>query len=74
MNNETFIVRCPQCGAKNRVIGNRKGSRAVCGKCKTQLDLNLLFPDRLLNVCDTSFFEEVVRFNGPVVVDFTAPW
>jgi hypothetical protein len=46
----------------------------VCGKCKTQLDLSALFPNRPLNTTDSSFYDEVIRFNGPVFVDFTAPW
>jgi thioredoxin 2 len=74
MDHDSFIVRCPRCGARNRVPGARRSGSAVCGKCKAELDLAILFPSRPLNVSDTSFYEEVVRFNGPVFVEFTAPW
>ena len=74
MNKASFIVRCPRCGARNRVPGNHTSDNAVCGKCKSSLDLSLLYPDRPLNVSDSTFSDEVVRFNGPVLVEFSAPW
>jgi thioredoxin 2 len=74
MNNVSFIVRCHRCGAKNRIPDNHTSGKAVCGKCKASLDLSILYPDRLLNVSDSTFSDEVVRFNGPVLVEFSAPW
>ncbi|MDD5007722.1 MAG: hypothetical protein PHU49_04585 [Syntrophorhabdaceae bacterium] len=74
MDRGNFIVRCSRCGAKNRIPGDRPGNGAVCGKCRTNLDLSLLYPDRPLNASDTTFHNEVVTFNGPVLVEFTAPW
>ena len=74
MDDGSFIVRCPQCGTKNRVPNKRTTGNIVCGKCKSQLDLTLLFPHGFLRVNDSSFYDEVIRFNGPVLVDFTAPW
>jgi thioredoxin 2 len=68
-----FIVRCSQCGARNRVPGSRRG-QAVCGKCKARLDLGILYPDRPIDVSDRAFADEVARFNGPVLVEFSAPW
>ena len=74
MNSEYFIIRCDRCGAKNRIPGSQRGTQAVCGKCKAKLDLSLLYPDRPIDVSDTTFSDEVVRFNGPVLVEFSAPW
>jgi transcription elongation factor Elf1 len=68
-----FIVRCSQCGAKNRVSGSRSG-QAVCGRCKSRLDLSILYPDRPIDVSDSTFSDEVVRFAGPALVEFSAPW
>ncbi len=34
---ETKIMRCGQCGAKNRVAASRPASEARCGKCKAPL-------------------------------------
>ena len=74
MDQENFIVRCSRCGAKNRIPGNRISGNAVCGKCKAGLDLGLRYPDRAIDVSDGTFADEVVKFNGPVLVDFSAPW
>jgi thioredoxin 2 len=74
MYNNNLIVLCPRCGAKNRIPENRTAGNAVCGKCKTQLNLTVLFPNRPLNATDSSFHDEVIRFNSPVLVDFKAPW
>ena len=74
MSKETSVVRCPQCGAKNRVPKDRWREQAVCGRCKAKLNLSLLYPDSPVDVDDATFEEEVVRFPGPVLIDFTAPW
>jgi hypothetical protein len=73
MSADTFIVRCPRCGTKNRVPGNRSGERAVCGKCKTPIDLSTLYPDRRLDISDDLFKREVLGFQGPVLLDFYSP-
>ena len=74
MDENNFIVRCPRCGAKNRIPYKRTVGNAVCGKCKNQLDLTVLFPSGPINSTDSSFYDEVIRFNGAVLVDFTASW
>jgi thioredoxin 2 len=74
MSNEPIIVRCPQCGAKNRIPRNRWGGEPTCGKCKVALRLSYLYPDSPVDVTDTTFDEEVIRFPGAVLLDFTAPW
>lgn len=74
MTSDSVIVRCPDCGTKNRVPRNRWGEKPRCGKCKRPLDLSRLFPDSLVDVGDATFPQEVASFPGPVVVDFTAPW
>ncbi len=74
MNAGSVIVRCPRCGAKNRVPENRWGEKAVCGKCKTSLELSRLFPDHPVQISDASFRREVLDFSGPVLVEFYAPW
>jgi thioredoxin 2 len=74
MSGDSMIVRCPQCGTKNRIPGSRWGGRAVCGKCKATLDLAGLYPDGPVRVSDRSFQHEVVDFPGSVLVEFSAPW
>jgi thioredoxin 2 len=59
------IVRCPNCGAKNRL---RPNAEAVprCAKCKTLLPW--------ITSATEESFEDEVRAPVPVVVDFWAAW
>jgi len=34
---DTFIIKCPGCGAANRIPANRMGMTATCGKCHEEL-------------------------------------
>ena len=69
---EPQLVRCPSCGATNRVplekIG--KGLQPVCGRCKTALR----FENKPVNVTDANFAAEVERSPLPVLLDMWAPW
>jgi thioredoxin 2 len=75
MNQESFIVLCPHCGAKNRIPLPKMSSQARCGKCHQSL---LSSPesstDGPVDITDASFQKEVVGYPGPVLVDFWAPW
>jgi thioredoxin 2 len=59
------IVRCPNCGAKNRLRPKADGVPR-CAKCKTLLPW--------LTSATESTFEDEIRAPVPVVVDFWAPW
>lgn len=72
--NDSIIVHCPQCGTKNRIPANRKGEQGICGKCGARLASAQTYPSRPVDVSDRSFAEEVKAFQGPVLVEFTAPW
>ncbi len=74
MENESLVVRCPQCGTKNRIPESRRGSKGVCGKCGAALDLATLYPVRAVDISDKTFYSEVVGFPGVVLVEFSAPW
>ena len=73
MNDESVIVRCNSCGAKNRVPRNRLADNPVCGKCKSPLPAgsSVLKP---VDVTDNTFHSEVLSFRGPVFIDCWAPW
>ena len=66
------LVRCPSCGATNRVplekIG--KGLQPVCGRCKTALP----FENKPVKVTDANFAAEVERSPLLVLLDMWAPW
>jgi len=74
MVQDSFISRCKQCGAKNRIPRSRVGERAVCGKCRAPLHLATAYPEHAIDVNERTFDAEVLRFSGPVLVLFWAPW
>lgn len=73
MVQDSFIVRCSNCGAKNRIPRSRAGDRAVCGKCRTPLP-PAVFPAHSVDVPEYAFDAEVLKFPGSVIVLFWAPW
>ena len=65
------MVRCPQCGAVNRVplakVG--EGRSPICGRCKVSLPVGTP-----VTVTDATFAAEVEQAPVPVLVDMWAPW
>ena len=69
------IVRCPMCGAKNRVTDDQRARQPVCGRCKTPLAIAAAAaPAKPLTVTDATFPDVVERATLPVLVDLWAPW
>jgi thioredoxin 2 len=66
------LIRCPSCGATNRVPRERisQGLQPVCGRCKTALAVD----NRPVTVTDATFAAEVERSPVPVLLDMWAPW
>lgn len=73
MNSKNIIVRCPNCGTKNRIPGHRLTDRPICGKCKGYLPVPAS-DHRPVEVSDKTFNTEVLTVPGPVLVDCWAPW
>jgi thioredoxin 2 len=69
---ETQLIRCPSCGATNRVPLDKveQGLEPVCGRCKTPLPLR---PEPV-TVTDATFPAEVERSPVPVLLDLWASW
>jgi thioredoxin 2 len=69
---ETRLIRCPSCGATNRVPLDKVegGLRPVCGRCKTPLPAEV----GPVTVTDATFAAEVERSPLPVLLDLWAPW
>jgi len=69
---ETLLIRCPACGATNRVPQEKiaVGLKPVCGRCKAPLPV----PQGPVTVTDATFSAEVERSPLPVVLDMWAPW
>lgn len=70
---ETELIRCTNCGAKNRVPQEKieQGLQPVCGRCKARL---LGGGDKPLTVTDATFSAEVENSPLPVLLDMWAPW
>jgi thioredoxin 2 len=66
-------VRCPSCGAVNRIPPLAAGRKAVCGKCKTPLTAART-PAGPVYVTDGNFANEVDRSPVPVLLDLWADW
>jgi len=66
------LIRCPGCGADNRVPRDKieSGLTAICGRCKTPLPRTAA----PLTVTDASFSNDVERSPLPVLVDAWAAW
>jgi thioredoxin len=68
------LVKCSSCGTMNRVPPLRPGRTAVCGKCKTPLDISTARPAGPIPVTDQTFAEQVERSQIPVLLDLWADW
>jgi thioredoxin 2 len=66
------LIRCPSCGANNRVPSKKleRGLQPVCGRCKTPL----LSDNKPLTVTDATFSAQVEQSPVPVLLDLWAPW
>jgi thioredoxin len=74
---ESRLVRCPTCGATNRVPLDKldAGRQPVCGRCKNPLPVGNVRDDaRPMTVTDATFAAEVERSPVPVLLDAWAPW
>lgn len=71
---EGTIVRCPNCGTKNRIPVQKSGMQGICGKCGSKLPVSRSYANRPVETSDSDFESEVIGFGGPVLVEFTAPW
>ncbi len=72
MTDGNLVVRCRQCGTKNRLALSRMDEGPKCGKCGSLLPDTRL--DGPVDITDTSFESEVIQSPVPVLVDCWAPW
>jgi thioredoxin 2 len=66
-----MIMRCPSCGAQNRIPPDKLDRRARCGECRTGIS-----PVSAPYAVESSaeFFDLVAKSPLPVLVDFWAAW
>ncbi len=68
------IIKCPNCGAKNRIDDRASKLQPVCGRCGAKLSVFNRGGGKPMVITDSNFAEEVLRANKPVLVDCWAPW
>jgi thioredoxin 2 len=73
MNQDNVIIRCENCGTKNRLPRNRLQDKPRCGKCQLPLSIGN-FNDRPVLITDNTFGDEVISHHGGVLIDCWAPW
>ena len=66
------LIKCPHCGATNRVPKNRLKQNPLCGRCHKPLSLSSM-TERPLNITDETFPSEIMRYPGPALVMFWSP-
>ena len=66
---DTIMIRCPHCGASNRVPDARLAEASNCGRCH-----ELLFTGRPLELDQAGFDQLVATEEIPLLVDFWASW
>jgi len=64
-----MILRCPDCGTRNRVPRERLSDRPVCGRCKAPLEM-----PGPQEVTDGTFQQDVLASPLPVLLDCWASW
>ena len=69
---DTQLIRCPACGASNRVPREKieRGLEPVCGRRQAPLPA----VGKPAQVTDATFAAEVERSPLPVLLDIWAPW
>jgi len=67
---DKIMLKCPACGAMNRVDERRLTAQPVCGRCGKPLTA----PSKPIHVGGAEFQKEVLDWPGTVLVDFWAPW
>lgn len=73
MDQKNIIIKCANCGAKNRIPEERLNQGPICGKCRAPLKV-VDAPAVPVDVTDQTFSRAVLSFPGPVLVDCWAPW
>lgn len=73
MDQETTLIACSKCGAKNRVPTAKLYDRPLCGKCRAPLALHGK-ESPAAAVTDGTFTREVLALAEPVLLVLWAPW
>ena len=69
---DSRLIRCPSCGANNRVALQKleQELQPICGRCRNLLPIE----SKPFAVTDANFAAEIERSPVPVLLDLWAPW
>jgi len=70
---DSAILKCRECGTKNRILFSRIKDRPRCGKCKASLNTGMIYTSPV-TVTDQTFDREVLGHDGSVLLQCWAPW
>lgn len=73
MTDERVLIKCRNCGARNRIPVARLNDGPRCGRCKTPFPA-IATPNRPVVVSDRTFADEVLASPLPVLLDCWASW
>jgi thioredoxin 2 len=73
MDQETIVITCGKCGAKNRIPTAKLHDRPLCGKCHAPLSVHGK-EGLAVQVTDGTFTREVLASTEPVLLVLWAPW
>ncbi len=71
---DSYMMRCNNCGTKNRIPTDKIGSVAKCGKCRAPINTDELAIEKPVIVTDDDFEANVLKSSLPVLLDCWAPW
>ncbi len=73
MANETVLIRCRNCGTRNRIPTVKLKDGPRCGRCKAPFP-PIATPNRPVMVTDRTFADEVLASPLPVLLECWAAW
>jgi thioredoxin 2 len=66
-----YVIHCSFCGTANRIPADKEGKIGRCGSCRRELPPMYYRP---VHLSDSTFDTFIGRYNGPVLIEFWAPW
>ncbi len=73
MTSENIIIKCNNCGTKNRIPVQKVNDLPVCGRCHSPLKVKKEDGSTVI-VTDQGFENQVLLSPFPVLLDCWAPW
>ena len=71
MDKSSYLIHCTACGTANRIPASKEGLSGHCGQCKAKLPPLYYQPHPQT---ERSFDTFVNSYQGPILVEFWAPW